>query len=274
MLKRVSFAVVLFLLVGLFAYRVHPTAASPLADCESFFTDDPISTPVTVNFTCGSAATAYFGVCDSGPALDDYFNIEYNGGIVAGNSISGGNEIVSIGSAMTTAGANVATINRTAGGGTATYSYGISTDRSAVESYLNANCGTDYTASSGCGGVVELFTQDEAPSDGTLEFHLLLGNEGARGDELIMRTWDITEGQQLNNVPVSNLAAPRYARVWWQPDGSSDWYLLTSQYWSNSGDRTSEYGIACGGGQPSYHTSFASAVPEANVCFSLIEGCN
>lgn len=276
MLKRMLLVVFVFMFFSMFAYRAQTTAASPAADCESFDTAEVGSTPVFINFSCSAAQTAYFGVCDSGPALDDYFEIVYGGSVVATNDISGGNEIVTVGSAMTTAGSNTATLNRTLGGGTATYSYGVSTDKIAVENYLAQNCGGDYVApTSGCNGVVALFTQDQAPSDGTLEFHMLLGNEDERVDEQIMMVWDINEGQQINNATVNNLGSPRYARVWWQPAGSSDWYLLTSQYWaSGSWSTDQEYGIACGGGQPSYHTSFASAVPESDVCFDLMNGCN
>lgn len=276
MKKFLALTVALLALVAMFASQATTLRAGPTADCESFSTDDPSSTPVTLNFTCAADNTVYFGICDSGPFLDDFFNIEYNGDVVASNAISGSNEIVNIGSASVSAGAQSATLIRTAGGGTATYSVGISSDRIAVENYLAANCGGDFvptTGSQGCNGAVTLFTEDGAPSDGTLEFHSLFGNEGARSDELIMMVWDISEGQQINNAMVSNLAAPRYARVWWQPDGSSDWYLLPSQYWHGGGTTADQYGIACGSGQPSYHTSFSSAVPEADVCFDLLNGC-
>lgn len=286
MLKRMLILTPLFLLTALFLYvgqpmLTTPVAASPVGDCDSFGTDDPSSTPVEISFTCAEATTAYFGICDSGPALDDYFNIQFNGAVVASNDISGENEIVNIGAAATVAGENTAFLIRTAGGGTATYSYGISTDATAVESYLVANCGGDFTPPSSnpvqqstCNGVVAVFTQDKAPGNGTLEFHQLFGNEGAFEDELVMKTWTLTEGEQINNATVSNLSSPRYARVWWIPDGSSERYLLTSQYWSNSGTLTSEYGIACGSAQPTYHTSFENGVPESEVCFNPKKGCN
>jgi hypothetical protein len=103
----------------------------------------------------------------------------------------------------------------------------------------------------------------------------MLGNEDSREVSGLMMEWDIVSGQQLNNEMVLDLPSPRYARLWWQPAGSSDWFMLTSQYWHDGKTAASEYGVECAAGaQPSYHTSFASAVPEAAVCFDLLNGCN
>ena len=139
---------------------------------------------------------------------------------------------------------------------------------------LAATCG-DPEISESKGSSVLLFTMDEAPTDGTLEFHILLGNESAVDGEQVFWALDVNKNEQINNMLISNLPGPRYGRVWWQPNGSEEKYLLTSQYWSADAWSTSqEYGIADGNAQPSYHTSFSSAIPESDVCFNLLEGCN
>ena len=275
----VSVFVALFVLVGQFR-SLH--ASTSTADCYQAGSGGSYS--FDFDFTCADAQTVYFGVCDSGPVLDDFFEIAYKGSVVGANIIVGNDEIITVGSGSSDAGANTATLNvLLAPDGAPTWSYAVSSAQSDVEAYLSANCGGDIggfvpvstSNISTCQNNVALFTEDGAPTDGTLEFHILLGNEGARGDEQIMMTWDLTEGAQINNAPLTDLPSPRYARVWWQPDGASDWYMLSSQYWSSGSWSTDqEYGITCNDPQPSYHTSFANAVPESDVCFDLLNGCN
>ena len=267
--------VLLVILIG----QVVPIGAAPL-DCDTSATGgiDNLSS-LDVNFNCVAESTVYFGACDSGNILDDFFHITYNGNIVASNQINGSQETISIGSATVVAGSHMATLVSLNNSPAipATYSYAISSDLSAVENYMHLNCGADFaglTPGAGCNKTVPVFTSDAAPSNGTLEFRVLFGNEDSREDAQLHRVWNVSAGQQINNDTVSNLAAPRWARLWWQPEGDSGWYLLTSQYWNSDGTTASEYGLSCFGAQPSYHTSFASAVAESDVCFDLLNGCN
>jgi hypothetical protein len=272
------------ILLGVFVFAQFEVAtASPAADCETFVTDGFNSnSSINVSFTCAEAASAvYFGVCDSGPALDDFFSVVFDGQLVAYNAISGNSETVYVGSAPASAGTQTAALNSLNVAALATYSLGISTDSSAVISYLEQNCGSDFSGTSApavgqaCSQAIPLFTTDAAPSDGTLEMRIMLGNENSREVSGLMMTWDIAEGTQVNNAVVPNVPGPRYVRVYWQADGSTDWYMLTSQYWHGGGSTADEYGVDCNAAsQPSYHTSFASAVPVADVCFDLLNGCN
>lgn len=117
------------------------------------------------------------------------------------------------------------------------------------------------SAGSGCLRDVPVFTTDTAPTDGELMFDF--GGEGYRTDSAILRSWEVAAGQQVNNDIVSNVPAPGWARLWWQPFGDSTWYLLPSQYWRGDGMTTSFYGVSCEpAAQPSYHTAFGSAIPE------------
>lgn len=269
-------------LLALFAAAVSPTQAAN-GDCEAYATSSvPMESSTSIDFTCNADATVYFGVCDSGGVPnDDLFNIVFSGQVVSYNYYPNAtDEYTVLGEAQLAAGSYTAEMNslNSTPFPPATYSYGVSTNAGDVVNYLQTYCGTDWKGvgpgvSASCDTNVPVFTMDAAPSDGTLEFHVLFGNEGARGDEIIFMTWDISEGDQINNAMVTNLPAPRYARLWWSPDGSSDWYLLTSQYWHGGGSTADQYGITCSGGQPSYHTSFSSAVPEADVCFDLLNGC-
>jgi CSLREA domain-containing protein len=111
---------------------------------------------------------------------------------------------------------------------------------------------------------VPVFTTDTAPTDGTLEFRVLFGELG-RIEGITLRVWDVAAGQQINNEEVQ-VRAPKWVRIWWQPDGEDTWYLLPSQYWSGDGTVLSEYGVSCSDADvPSYHTSFASAIPESDI---------
>ncbi len=115
-----------------------------------------------------------------------------------------------------------------------------------------------------CDKQVPVYTTDTAPTDGTLEFHVLFGELGQL-EGITLRVWDVTAGQRINNDKVA-VHAPKWVRVWWQPDGDSTWYLLPSQYWSGDGTVASEYGVSCGNASvPTYHTSFGSAIPESEV---------
>ncbi len=120
------------------------------------------------------------------------------------------------------------------------------------------------TPPSTCDKQVPVFTTDTAPTGGTLEFHALFGELG-RVEGITLRVWDVTAGQQINNDKVA-VHAPKWVRVWWQPDGDPTWYLLPSQYWSGDGTVASEYGVSCGNASvPTYHTSFGRAIPESQV---------
>lgn len=278
MKKHVAVCGTLVLLVMLIA-QVAPTGAAPV-DCDALASGGISNlSSLDVNFNCAADSIAYFGTCDSGNILDDFFHIVYNGNVVASNQITGSNETITIGSATVSAGSHTATLVSLTDSPAipATYSYAISSDLSTVENYLQASCGADFgglTPGAGCNKIVPVFTTDTAPSNGTLEFRVMFGNEDSREDAQLHRVWNISAGQRINNDMVSNLPAPRWARLWWHPEGDSGWYLLTSQYWNGDGTTASEYGLSCLGAQPSYHTSFASAIPESEVCFDLPNGCN
>ncbi len=280
----------LFLLVGVlvaafaFAVQVGPTHAGS-TDC--YATGTGSFTPLgslSFDYTCAADQTVYFGVCDSGGVPDDdLFDIRADGLLVSYNYyVNGSDEYTVMSQFQATAGTHTAVVNslNTTPYPPATYSYVASSNPNDVPSYLSAVCGVDWKGigsgpNAGCDTNVNIFTTDTAPSAGTLEFHVLLGNEAAFGDEISFATISVAEGEQLNNVPVPNLPAPRYMRLWWQPAGSSDWSLLTTQYWHGGGSLADEFGVSCNSttGQPSYHTSFASAVPESEVCFDLMNGC-
>lgn len=270
--------------VLLFAVQAGPTYAGS-SDCYATGTGGftPLGT-LSFDYTCSTAQTVYFGVCDSGGVPnDDLFDIKTGGLLVSYNYyVNSIHEYTVMSQYQAPAGTNTAVITslNTTPYPPATYSYISSTDPNDIPTYLSGVCGVDWKGigpgpNVGCDTNVNIFTTDAAPSDGTLEFHVLLGNEGAFGDEIHFATITVSEGEQLNNVTIPNLPAPRYMRLWWQPAGSSDWSLLTTQYWHGGGSLADEFGISCNGvsPQPSYHTSFASAVPESDVCFNLINGC-
>jgi hypothetical protein len=110
---------------------------------------------------------------------------------------------------------------------------------------------------------VPVFTTDLAPGDGTLVFRTQLDGKDRREDTAILKTWDVAVGQRIDNDIVYDVPAPRWARLWWRPDGESTWYLLPSQYWQGDGTTASLYGVSCESvSQPPYHASFSSAIPE------------
>jgi hypothetical protein len=263
---KIIFSLLIVVMLGILAFTL-PIGASPTADCEQFGTGyiSPLSS-LSISFTCTQDSTVYFGACDSGNVPDDdLFNITFNGAVVSTNSFGGGREYVSIGTASAAAGSNTATLNslNTTPFPPATYSFAISSDQGAVSNYLVSWCGVDYSSSSACSVAVPVFTQDKAPSAGTLELRVQFGNMN-RPEGYTIQTWDVYEGQQINN-DTAVVPAPQYVRVWWQPDGSTEWYLLTSQYWTGDGTTKSEFGVSCGVSSPSYHTSFASAIEASKV---------
>ena len=284
MKNRLLFFVPVFMFALLFVVQFNSVSAVA-TDCTAFvsFGDIPMESSTTVSFDCSVDQEVYFGVCDSGGVPnDDLFDMVFNGQLVTYNYYQAvTDEYTVMGSATAPAGTNYVDLNslNSTPYPPATYAYAISPEVGDVVNHLQTWCGADWKGvssgvSSNCDTNVPIFTTDAAPSDGTLELHVLLGNEGARGDEIVFQTWDLTAGQQLNNVFSTNLPAPRYLRFWWQPAGSSDWFYLTSQYWQGGGSLSDEFGLQCGPSpQPSYHTSFANLVPESDVCFDLLNGC-
>ncbi len=282
---RLFLLVPIFMIVALFVGHLAPVSAVA-TDCASFVNSAsvPMETSTTVSFDCSVDTVVYFGVCDDGGVPnDDLFNMVFDGQLVTYNYYQNyTDEYTVLGSATAPAGTNFADLNslNSTPYPPATFAYAISPNSGEVVNHLKTWCGADWRGvSSGiganCDTNVPVFTTDSALSDGKLELHVLLGNEGARGDEIVFKTWDITGGQQINNAFATNLPAPRYLRVWWQPAGGTDWYMLTSQYWQGGGSLSDQYGLECGvSPQPSYHTSFAGAVPESDVCFDLLNGCN
>ena len=273
---RLILFVSVFAFIALFAGRFTAVSAGP-ATCSAFvsYGDVPMETSTTVSFECAVDTEVYFGVCDSGSVPnDDLFNMTFTGQIVTSNYYPNSvDEYTVLGSAMALTGTNFADLNslNSTPYPPATFAYAISPNAGEVVNHLKTWCGADWKGvsngvSSSCDTNVPVFTQDGAPSNGTLEVHVLLGNESARTDELVFATWSVTEGEQLNNKYVTYLPAPRYVRVWWQAEGSSDWSLLPSQYWLGGGSSSSDYGLQCGTSpQPSYHTAFADAVAESVV---------
>lgn len=268
-MKKILVLSILLLVVAVITATV---SASPTADCEAFQKGEiPALSSLEIPFTCQQEATVYFGVCDSGGVPnDDEFNIIFNSNVVAYNWYSGDQEFAYLGASQAAAGNNSAILNslNTTPFPPATYSYALSTDQSAVSAYLQGVCGADFGGTADIGGQcvrnVPVFTTDTAPTNGTVSFNVQFGEMGRR-EGRALKTWDIKAGQQINNSTVP-VPAPQYVRLWWQPEGDSQWYLMTSQYWQGGGTKASEYGIDCSlDGAPSYHTSFADSVPEAEV---------
>ena len=274
--------VVLFVLC-LMAVGVVAQTSAQSGDCTAFETGSiPMLSSLDISFNCTQDTTVYVGVCDSGNVPnDDLFDVYFGGQMTSYNYYISGEEWTVLGEIQAAAGDNMAVMHslNTTPYPPATYSYAISPEAGEVVNYLQAYCGADWQGigpgiSASCAASLPVFTTDKAPTDGTLEFHVLFGNEGARTDEIVFYAWDVKAGEQINQKWISNLPSPRYGRLWWNPDGTNDWYLLTSQYWQGGGTLADQYGISCQNDPlPSYHTSFASAVPEQSVCFDLPNGC-
>lgn len=252
---------------------VSVSSATPLSDCNAFGIGSiPDLSSLDFTFNCVADNTVYFGACDSGGVPnDDLFNITYEGSVVTYNHYVGAQEFVYIGQAQVISGTHLATLNSlsTTPYPPATFGVGVSSDMAEVNNFLVAYCGTDFggvaaVPSGDCVKNVPVFTSDTAPTNGTLKFNVLFGEEN-REEGRTQRVWNVTAGQRINNDLVS-VNAPQWARLWWQPEGESTWYLLPSQYWLGDGTPASEYGVECKyDGAPSYHTSFASAIPESEV---------
>lgn len=268
---------VMFVLIALVAAAsVIPIKASGAGCTEAMATGSiPDLSSADFSFDCTSTETVYFGACDSGNVpRDDYFQVVYQGQLVSRNRFAGNQEFVGIGQAQANIGSNIATLVSvsTTAFPPATYSLAISTDRQAVIDYLVQPqfCGADVTTTSfedvavGCERSVPLFTTDTAPANGTVEMRVQFGEQN-RAEGYTVREWQVLKGKQINNES-GQVPAPKWVRVWWQPAGTSDWYLLPSQYWAGGGTTDSEYGVSCDNkGVPSYHTSFGSAVHESEV---------
>lgn len=242
------------------------------ADCTTIDSGDmtPL-TSISVPLTCEADQIVYFGACDSGPVPnDDEFEMVFNGAVVSRNGFVDGREYVDIGSALVTAGEHEVTLRNLANRiPYATYTYAISTDRQMVEATMREQCGADFVGIgiptiAGCLRSVPVFTEDTAPSAGRVELRVQYG-EMARVEGYLLRSWTLEEGERINN-DYALVNAPKYVRVWWQPEGNSTWFLLPSQYWQGGTTLASEYGVSCDNkGVPSYHTSFANAISETAV---------
>ena len=267
------------------AATTQEVSAAPNADCLNAGNGSMADlSSWSFTFTCSAPATVYFGVCDSGSLrLDDFVNITYNGAIVASNSGTDGDEDITFGSADVTAGTHTATLNSVSdGSGPVTFGYSVSADLN--EAFLNAQlrCGSDYNVSSPtvpnvptttpttptttpattsfqCVAGVPVFTQDTAPSAGKLVLMAAYGLGSKQPEGRTVASWNVAEGQRLNNALVA-VEAPNHIRLWWQPADSDTWYLMTSQYWNGTGAMSGEFGVACVSAMPSYHTSFADAI--------------
>lgn len=274
-MKKVIALMFVFTILAVVATTIPIKASS--AGCTEVKSTGGIPDLSSADFTfdCTSTETVYFGACDSGNVpRDDYFQVVFQGKLVSRNRFAGNQEFVGIGQAQAPVGSNVATLVSvsTTQFPPATYSLAVSTDRQAVIDYLvqPQYCGADVTATSfedvanGCERAVPLFTTDAAPANGTLEMRVQFGEQN-RTEGYNVRTWQVIKGKQINNES-GIVPAPKWVRVWWQPAGESDWYLLPSQYWAGSGTTASEYGVSCDNkGVPSYHTSFANAIHQSEV---------
>jgi hypothetical protein len=273
MLKRILLGVLLAIAVVALPMRAMTARAAP-ADCALAADTSAIDalTSLQIDFNCATGGTVFFATCDSGGvANDDLFNITVNGTVVSYNYYSGDIEFVSMGSMQLAAGANTAVLNsiNDTPFPPATYSYAISSSAAEVQAYVTAFCGVDFggfnSTVTGCGATFPVFTTDTAPTAGELRLNIQYG-EFNREEGQTWKTWTLQAGERVNNDPVT-IAAPNYVRLWWKPAGGTQWFLLPSQYWTGAGDGTikSEYGLACGGATPSYHTSFSRAIPDSSV---------
>ncbi|MGB1253793.1 MAG: hypothetical protein ACPG8W_24495 [Candidatus Promineifilaceae bacterium] len=276
------FGIVAVLISTIITFNIGVNASSN-TDCDAFGTGsiDDFGT-LNVPFTCtqGTLAdsspapsqTVYFGVCDSGSvANDDLFNMTFNGSVVSSNRYDNNRELVTIGTASVAIGANTAVVQSISSNATppATYGYGLSTSYNAIVNFLQQYCGSDIlnpavTASSDCVEIVPVRTEGVAPTNGTLKLMVQYGSAN-RPEGYTLGHWTLQAGQFLNNAPV-HVPAPQFARLWWQPEWSEEWYLLPSQYWHNDGTIGSEYGASCSNqALPSYHTAFNKAIPASQV---------
>lgn len=266
--------VVLMFFVGLLAaiaLRTEHANAATNQTCSAFDYGSILDlSSLGVQFECDTEQVVYFGVCDSGDVPnDDLFNIVFNNSVATFNTFTGGLETATIGSGVASAGLNTATLNSltTTQYPPATYSYAIAPTQGAVAAYLSGACGVDYGGTTPlgiCDRSVPLFTVDVAPSAGKLVMNVQFG-QFSRQEGITVRAWNVVKGQRINN-DIGIVPAPQYVRVWWQPTGSTEWYLLPSQYWQGDGTTKSEYGIDCKSSVvPSYHTSFELAIPESDV---------
>ena len=258
--------------------------ASSTAACSAFATGSMSDlASLNVPFVCGQVTTdsgsstndtytVYFGVCDSGSvANDDLFNMTFNGGVVSSNRFDNNRELVTIGTASLATGQYNAVVQSisTNSSPPATYGYGISSSYGELVNFLTRYCGSDIlnpalTASANCVRIIPVRTEGNAPTNGTLKLMAQYGTMN-RPEGYTIGYWKLQAGQYLNNAP-AYVPAPQFARLWWQPEGTEDWYLLPSQYWHNDGTLGSEYGAACNeNALPSYHTSFSNAIPAAEV---------
>jgi len=273
MAKRIFLGVLLAVCVVALPVRAMTARAAP-SDCALAADTGAIDalTSLQIDFSCATAGTVFFATCDSGGvANDDLFTLTVNGTVVSSNRYENSIEFVSMGSLQLAAGANTAMLNSVNDTPfpPATYSYAIASDAAAVQAYVTEFCGVDFGgfggAVTGCGVTFPVFTTDVAPSAGEIRLDIQFG-EFNREEGQTWRVWSLKAGERINNDPVS-IAAPNYVRLWWKPAGGTQWFLLPSQYWTGAGDGTikSEYGLACGGATPSYHTSFSRAIADTDV---------
>jgi hypothetical protein len=273
MAKRIFLGVLLAVSIVVLPVRAMTARAAP-SDC-ALAADTgaiPALTSLTINFNCATAGLVYFAACDSGGvANDDLFTITVNNAVVSSNRYENDIEFVSMGSLQLPAGPNTAVLNSVNDTPfpPATYSYAIASDAAQVQAYVEEFCGADFggfnSTVTGCGATFPVFTTDTAPTAGELRLDVQFGSFN-REEGQTWRVWSLKAGERVNNDTVS-IPAPNYVRLWWKPAGGTQWFLLPSQYWTGAGDGTikSEYGLACGGATPSYHTSFSRAIPDSNV---------
>ena len=262
---------VLFLIAA--AQPAEPSRApSQSASCDIFRTGSfQAESSLALSLECDAPTQLYFGVCDSGGVGgDDRLSVLFNGGEIASNFFFNGAEETDIGSTTVAAGSHTVTVTSlNTDVGFATYSVAVTPDIGALAEYLLARCGSDFIEPNIIGGecsrAVPVFLTDPAPMAGTLRLKSRFGMLN-REEGITLKEWSINAGDRVNNAVV-NMPGPDYARLWWQPAGSSEWQLLPSQYWHGGGSASSEYGIDCNENMstPSYHSAFSKAIPASEV---------
>ncbi|MEM7802945.1 MAG: hypothetical protein AAF633_27390 [Chloroflexota bacterium] len=264
--------------LGLFAIFLFPADASAQSgSCGSLYSqsDLPSLGEKSLTLNCDADEYVYIGICDvGGDRPDDLFQVRYSDGFIASqNGVDPhGRETVDINLLYLREGKNTITINSVSDSGYAPYLLAMGGSASEIGYRLLSGCGYDYVGegftnqfdSDTCRVDIQVFMEDAAPESGKVIVTYQYG-ELNRPEGIMRASTIVSAGERVDwkvNVP-----APKWLRVWYQPSGSTTWYLLPSQYWQGTGTPDSEYGIWCADDDqlPSYHTSFDKRIPASDV---------
>ncbi|MEM7802083.1 MAG: hypothetical protein AAF633_23015, partial [Chloroflexota bacterium] len=236
MKKLIVLSMIMGLLtVGSFAMFTQQAEAATAATCQNFGSGSIQElTSIEISVFCNTASTVYFGVCDSGSAQDDLFTLTLNEGESI-NFFEGERERVSVGIATVPGfGFYTAVLTSISRTDPATPFYAISTDLTQVQNFLFIGCGVDYTGIGYiCSRPINIYVDGAVPEAGEL---YLMGRFGElnRYEGIRFLTIKAEAGAVVNNI-VGVGRGPTYIRLWWQPTGSENYYLLPSQYWESGG---------------------------------------